>query len=333
MSEGKQIDAKSAMINRPRILLPALALLVCAMAGILQAGAQQAPKSVAATPPPQQKGFDTAKQAADALIAAARDYDVPSLKEIFGPHGDDFIPAADPIAAKNETAAFAAEASEKTAVTTSSTNPARATLVVGNQGWPLPIPIVKIGGKWYFDSKAGHDEILRRRIGANELDAIQVCRGYVDAQMEYASEIHDDSGINQYAQRLTSTPGKHDGLAWQNADGSWGGPVGQTVAKAIEEGYTERGEPFHGYYFKLLKGQGAAAPLGQLDFVIEGVMIGGFALAAAPADYRITGIETFIVSHDGIIYQKDLGTDTLKIFNSMELYNPDKTWHRTDDSW
>jgi hypothetical protein len=333
MSEGKQMNAKSAIINRPRILLPALALLVCAVGGILQAGAQQAAKSAAATPPPQQKSFDTAKQAADALIAAARDYDVPSLKEIFGPHGEDFIPTADPIAAKNGAAAFAAEASEKTAVTTDSKNPARATLVVGNQHWPLPIPIVKIEGKWYFDSKAGHDEILRRRIGANELDAIQVCRGYVEAQMEYASEIHDDSGINQYAQRLTSTPGKHDGLAWQNADGSWGGPVGETVAKAIEEGYTERGEPFHGYYLKLLKGQGAAAPLGQLDFVIEGVMIGGFALAAAPAEYGITGVETFIVSHDGIVYQKDLGTDTLKIFKSMELYNPDKTWHRTDDNW
>ncbi|HMD07996.1 MAG TPA: DUF2950 domain-containing protein [Candidatus Acidoferrum sp.] len=233
----------------------------------------------------------------------------------------------------NGAAAFAAEASEKTAVTTDSKNPARATLVVGNQDWPLPIPIVKIGGKWYFDSKAGHDEIVLRRIGANELDAIQVCRGYVDAQMEYASEIHDDSGINQYAQRLISTPGKHDGLAWQNADGSWGGPVGETVAKAIEEGYTERGEPFHGYYLKLLKGQGAAAPLGQLDFVIEGVMIGGFALAAAPAEYGVTGFETFIVSHDGIVYQKDLGTDTLKVFKSMELYNPDKTWHRTDDNW
>lgn len=331
MSEGKQMISKSAIINCSGIILAAVVLVLFSVVGIARAGAQQAAKSAAATPPSQQKGFDTAKQAADALIAAAKDYDVPSLKEIFGPNGA--FPTADPVQDKNQAAAFAAEAGEKTMVTTDPKNPARATLVVGNEDWPLPIPIVKIGGKWYFDSKAGHDEIVLRRIGANELDAIQVCRGYVDAQMEYASEIHDDSGINQYAQRLTSTPGKHDGLAWQNADGSWGGPVGEAVAKAIEEGYTERGEPFHGYYFKLLKGQGPAAPLGQLDFVIEGVMIGGFALAAAPAEYGVTGFETFIVSHDGIVYQKDLGTDTLKIFKSMELYNPDKTWHRTDDNW
>jgi DUF2950 family protein len=333
MSEGKQMNAKSANIDRSRILLPALALLVCSVAWISQAGAPQAAKSAAAIPPPQQQGYDTPKQAADALIAAAKDYDVPSLKAIFGPGGADFISTADPVQDKSQAAAFAAEAGEKHTVTTDSKNPARATLVVGNQDWPMPIPIVKIAGKWYFDSKAGHDEILRRRIGANELDAIQICRGYVEAQKEYASEIHDDSGINEYAQHLTSTPGKHDGLAWQKADGTWGGPVGEVVAKAIEQGYTERGEPFHGYYFKVLKGQGPAAPLGQLDFVIEGVMIGGFAMAASPADYRVTGVETFIVSHDGIVYQKDLGPDTLKVFQNMDRYNPDKTWHRTDDNW
>jgi hypothetical protein len=310
-----------------------MALLVCPMAGILQAGAPQASNSPVATPPPQQKGFTTAKQAAEALIQAAKNYDLPALKEIFGPNGEDLVSTADPVLDKNQAAAFAAEAGEKNVVTTDPKNPARATLVVGNEDWPLPIPIVKVTGKWYFDSKFGHDEILRRRIGANELDAIQICRGFVDAQTEYASEIHDDSGINEYAQKLISTPGKHDGLAWQNADGSWGGPIGEAIAKAIEQGYMERGEPVHGYYFKILKGQGPAAALGQLDFVIEGVMIGGFALAAAPADYGVTGVETFIVSHDGIVYEKDLGQDTLKIFSGMELYNPDKTWHRTTDNW
>jgi hypothetical protein len=163
-------------------------------------------------------------------------------------------------------------------------------------------------------------------------DRHHICRGYVEVQEEYASEIHDDSGISEYAQKLISTPGKHDGLAWQDADGSWGGPIGEAMAKAIDQGYMKRGEPFHGYYFNLLKGQGPAAPLGQLEFVIEGVMISGFALAA-PTDYRVTGVETFIVSHDGIVYQKDLGPDTLKIFSSMEPYNPDKTWHRTTDNW
>jgi len=333
MNEGKQMKTKPAIVTCSGIVLAATVLAVFSVAGMAQTGAPPAAKSAVATPPPHQKGFDTAKHAADALIAATRDYDPAALKEIFGPNGEDFISTADPVQDKNQATAFAAEASEKAAVTTDSKNPARATLVVGDIDWPLPIPIVKIAGKWYFDSKAGHDEILRRRIGANELDAIQICRGYVEAQKEYASEIHDDSGVNEYAQRIVSTPGKHDGLAWKNAGGSWAGPVGEAVARAIEQGYTERGEPFHGYYFKVLKGQGPAAPLGQLDFVIKDVMIGGFALAAAPAEHGVTGVLTFIVSHDGIVYQRNLGPDTLKVFQSMERYNPDKTWHRTNDNW
>ena len=188
-------------------------------------------------------------------------------------------------------------------------------------------------GKWYFDAKAGRHEILRRRIGANELDAITVCRGYVEAQEEYALTIHDDSGVNQYAQKIISTPGKQDGLAWQNPDGTWGGQMGEAVAKAIDQGYTGCGEPFHGYYFKVLKGQGPSARLGQLDYVINGAMIGGFALVAWPAEYRMIGMETFIVSYDGVVYQKDLGPDTAKIAAAMDRYDPDKTWHETDDDW
>jgi hypothetical protein len=141
----------------------------------------------------------------------------------------------------------------------------------------------------------------------------------------------DASGVNQYAQRIISTPGKQDGLAWRNPDGTWDGPVGEGIARIIEQGYTSRSEPFHGYFLKVLKGQGPAAPLGQLDFVIQGVMIGGFALAAAPAEYKVTGVMTFIVSHDGIVYQKDLGPGTLDAFKKMELYNPDKSWRPTDD--
>jgi hypothetical protein len=148
-----------------------------------------------------------------------------------------------------------------------------------------------------------------------------------------ASLAQGETGLAQYAQRIVSTPGKRDGLAWKNPDGSWGGLIGEAVAKAIEEGYTERSQPFHGYYFKVLKGQGPAAPLGALDYVIQGVMIGGFALVAARAENGVTGIQTFIVGYDGMVYQKDLGPDTLKTAKSMELYNPDKTWHRTDDNW
>ena len=139
--------------------------------------------------------------------------------------------------------------------------------------------------------------------------------------------------MNQFAQKIISTPGKHDGLAWRNPDGTLAGPIAEGIAKALEEGYSSKGQPYHGYFFKILKGQGPNLPLGQLDFVVNGAMIGGFALAAAPAEYRVTGVKTFLVSYEGVVYQKDLGPDTLKIFKDMELYNPDKTWIRTDDKW
>ena len=192
---------------------------------------------------------------------------------------------------------------------------------------------MKQKGKWFFDTKVGREEILNRRIGANELNAIQICLGFVESQHEYAQEKHDDSKVNQYAQRIISTPGKHDGLAWQNPDGTWGGPVGEEVAKALEQGYSNpsQPQPYHGYYFKVLKGQGPAAPMGEMDFVVGGAMIGGFALAAAPAEYRVTGVQTFIVGPDGVVYEKDLGPDTLKTFQSMDKYNPDKTWKVTED--
>jgi len=314
------------------ILLAALVVaLSCALAIASLAQPGSSPKPSTASP--AQKAFATPQKAVDALVQAAEQFDVPALNEIFGPDGKDIVTTSDPLQDKNRAALFAAKAHAKTSVTTDPKNHSRAMLSVGNDDWPFPVPIVQKAGKWYFDSKAGLKEILARRIGEDELDAIQVCRGYVEAQKEYASEIHDDSGINQYAQRIISTPGKKDGLVWRNEDGSLGGPISDEIAKAIEQGYTRRSEPYHGYYFKILKGQGPAAPLGQLDFVIEGVMIGGFALVAAPAEYRITGVQTFIISHDGIVYQKDLGPEGLETFEKMERYNPDKTWRRTNDQW
>jgi len=155
----------------------------------------------------------------------------------------------------------------------------------------------------------------------------------VEAQEEYSQEKHDDSKVNQYAQRIISTPGKHDGLAWKNADGTWGGPVGEGVARALEQGYSKQGQPFHGYYFKVLNKQGPAASMGEMDFMVGDAMIGGFALAAAPAEYRVTGVKTFMVGPNGVVYEKDLGKDTLKTFESMDKYNPDKTWKETDDDW
>jgi hypothetical protein len=311
-----------------------LATLVIALCFSVAMSAQPLSEpSAAAFPQTTQTGFATPQEAAAALIKAAGDYDLPALTAMFGADGEDMVSTADPVQDKNNAAAFAERAQKKNSVVVDPKNPNQATLLVGEEEWPLPVPLVKKGSKWYFDSKTGHDEIVYRRIGANELDAIQVCRGFVEAQEEYASEVHDDSGINQYAQRTISTDGKQDGLAWKKPDGSWEGPVSETVAKAIEQGYTTSGEPFHGYYFKVLKGQGPAAPNGELDYVINGVMIGGFALVAWPAEYKVTGVQTFIVSYSGIVYQKDLGPDTAKVAAAMERYNPDKTWHSTDDNW
>ena len=282
---------------------------------------------------PKQKQFDTPKQATDSLVQAAETFDVPALKEILGPDSADIISSEDSVGDRNRAHDFAAKAKEKSSVDVDPKNPNLAILSVGNDNFPVPIPLVKEKAKWHFDTKVGREEILNRRIGANELDAIEVCRGFVEAQNEYAQEKHDDSKANQYAQKIISTPGKHDGLAWQNPDGTWGGPVGEGVAKALEEGYSERGQPYHGYFFKVLKKQGANAALGEMDFVVNGAMIGGFALVAAPAQYRVTGVKTFMVGPAGIVYEKDLGPKTLETFKATEAFNPDKTWEVTDDQW
>jgi hypothetical protein len=281
-----------------------------------------------------QMTFSTPQAAVEMLIKATNDYDVPTLTQIFGSAGEDFISTADPVQDKNAIEKFADMARAKNNVQIDPKNSNRATVIVGDDDWPFPVPLVRKSGKWRFDSDAGRTEILLRRIGANELDAIQVCRGYVEAQKEYATTIHDDSVVNQYAQKIISTPGKQDGLYWQNADGTSGGPISEPVAKAIEEGYSvDKKTAFHGYYFKILKGQGPAAPIGKLDYVIQGAMIGGFALIAAPAEYRVTGVKTFIVGPQGIVYQKDLGPNTLTIAKGIELFDPDKTWQPTDDQW
>ena len=302
---------------------------------LLGLGLHAAPSSksdTASAPASAQKQFDTPKQAADALVQVAANFDVAAAKEILGPDSEDIVASEDPVQDKNRAAEFAAKAKEKMSVQTDKKNPNQAIVLVGNDEFSLPIPLVKQKGKWFFDTKVGREEILNRRVGANELNAIEICRGFVDAQHEYAAEKHDGSKVNQYAQRVISTPGKHDGLAWQNPDGTWEGPVGEEVATALQEGYSAQGgKPYHGYYFKVLKGQGPAAPMGEMDCMVGGAMIGGFALAAAPAEYRVTGVMTFIVGPDGVVYEKDLGPDTLKTFQSMDKYNPDKTWKVTED--
>ena len=272
-----------------------------------------------------ERTFASPEAAVTALVAAAERFDVPELKAILGPEGEPLVSTADAVADRKHAAAFAAEARTHQRLEFDSTRTS-AVLNVGAEDWPMPIPIVEDGGKWYFDASVGKEEILRRRIGQNELDAITVCRGYVEAQRDYARVRHDGALVNQYAQRVISTPGKQDGLAWRTADGTWHGPVGEEVAGYITEGYSDRSKPFHGYYYKVLKGQGPDAPLGEMNFMVEGAMIGGFALVAAPADYGVTGIQTFIVSYEGIVYEKDLGEKSVEAFKTMERYNPDSTW-------
>ena len=285
----------------------------------------------AISPALAQKAFTTPEQASEALIAAAESFDVPALKEILGPDGLDLVVTEDPVNDKTQAQNFAAKAREKNAIVRDPKKSSRAQLTVGNEDWPLPIPLVKSSKGWRFDTKAGRQELLYRRIGQNELDAIEVCRGYVEAQHEYALEKHDGATVNQYAQRVLSTPGKHDGLAWQDADGSWQGPVGEGIARVIAEGYTDRIEPYHGYHFRILKAQGKHASFGEIDYVVKGVMIGGFALVAAPAEYRITGVKTFIVNQDGIVYEKDLGPHTAQAVKEMWRFDPDPSWHPVEE--
>jgi hypothetical protein len=314
--------------HRPLLALLAGFCVALTFEGTLSAAPEQSGKATAATTPSSssQKIFPSPNEAATALIVAAEQFDVEALREILGPAGIDLVVSEDAVQDRNQATSFAARARAKHNVVTDKKNPNRAILFIGEEDWPLPIPIVLAKGGWRFDAKQGRQELLYRRIGGNELDAIQVCRGYVEAQHDYASKKRDGSRLNQYAQRTISTPGKQDGLAWKTADGKWEGPVGEHIAEVIAEGYTDKAKPYHGYYFKILKGQGPAAPMGEMDYVVEGVMIGGFAFVAAPAEYTVTGVKTFIVSHTGVVYQKDFGEKTLDAFKAMERFNPDKTW-------
>lgn len=312
---------------RPLWIIPAVCacLFASSLLSAQQPTEQQARAAgVAAAAGP--RSFDTPQQAADTLLAAAESFDVDALEEIFGPGGRDIVLSGEYPQDRQRAADFVAEAHEMKSVSVDPKSGKRAILSVGRENWPLPVPIVKRGNKWFFDARAGQQELLNRRIGANELDAIAICRGYVEAQHEYAMKPREGYDVNQYAQRIVSSRGKQDGLAWQNPDGTWGGPVGAKVARAIEQGYTSGAEPYHGYFFKILKGQGPAAPHGEMDFVVKGVMIGGFALAAAPAEYGVTGVKTFIVSHDGVVYERDFGQATLDKFKQMERFDPAKPW-------
>jgi len=248
----REKSAHPSILNFP--WLSGAALWASLLTPALLAG-QTAAKTTEAALSTGAKAFNTPQEAAGALVEAAEKFDVRALEEIFGRDGDDIVLSGEYPQDRQRAASFAAEAREKKGVSVDPKRGNRAFLLVGNEDWPFPVPLVKLGGKWYFDAKAGREELLHRRIGGNELDAIDVCRGYVEAQHEYALQKREGYEVNQYAQRIVSTPGKQDGLAWQSADGNWGGPIGEKIARAIEQGYSGGAEPYHGYFFKILKGQ------------------------------------------------------------------------------
>jgi hypothetical protein len=341
-ADGRKSQDRSARMNShtSKVSTP---LLVCVLAVLAAAGATRstgaestaaakpAATPAAATTAKQPQTFESAQKAADALVAAAEKFDVPGLIRIVGEKGEDLI-LTDEYAQDRESALeFAAQARKKMHVAVDPKDAGLAWLLVGEEDWPFPMPIVKHQGRWSFDAEEGRDELIWRRIGRNELDAIEICHGYVEAQYDYSFRKVSGYEVPQYAQRIIASPGKQDGLAWQKPDGTWAGPIGEKVAEAIQQGYDLKANPYHGYFFKVLKGQGPAAPLGTLDFVVKGAMIGGFALVAAPAEYGETGVKTFMVSHTGIVYQKDLGPGTLEEFQKMELFNPDKSWSVVPD--
>lgn len=321
MKRNRNMTIANVGRNRSGMVL-ALGASVCVFLLLLLV----APSSLTAQSATGPRLFASPEQAAEALVAAAEKFDGAELSSILGPDSYDIVNTGEPVADREVATEFATKAREKISIARDPRYPGRVFINIGNDNWPFPIPLIRQGAKWRFDTGAGRQEIVYRRIGRNELDAIQICRGFVDAQHDYALTKHDGLSVNQYAQRIISTPGKQDGLAWQNSDGTWSGAVSQKAALAIEKSYTGQVAPFHGYYFKVLKGQGSAAPLGRLDYVINGAMIGGFALLAYPAQYRVTGVKSFIVSQDGVVYEKDLGTDTLGVAKTIELFNPDKTW-------
>jgi len=306
-----------------------VALAFFGMRALPAASQAQAP-APAKAPAPAQPTFTTPELAVEAAVKAATAGQA-ALLELFGPDGKDLIASGDAVQDQKDRAEFIRRTKEKTVIVKDAGDPRYATVQIGNDGFPFAIPLLQTGGKWKWDTAEGRYEVLLRHIGANELDTITVCRGYVEAQLEYAGMNPTQTGVHEYAQKIISTPGKRDGLYWKTEAGGPESPISEAVARAIAEGYTTKTEPYHGYYYKVLTAQGKAAPLGEMDFVVQGHMIGGFALVAWPAQYRVTGVKTFMISSSGIVYEKDLGADTAKIASAITRYAPDKTWTVTED--
>lgn len=278
----------------------------------------------------EQPGFETADEAARQLAQALRTNDLKLAEEILGPESKDLLYSGDEVADANGRKKFVELYDEKHRLEQGS-DANRRTLCVGEIDWPLPIPILKSGDVWVFDTASGLDELVNRRIGKNELDTIQVCLAYCDAQQEYFEADRDGDGVLEYAQKIRSSEGKRDGLFWKVGDGEPESPLGALAAQAVREGYTggnpdEGPLPYHGYYYKVLKSQGKHAAGGAFGYVANGHMIGGFALVAYPAEYGNSGVMSFIVGHDGKVFEKDLGDDTDRVAEAMGAFDPDASW-------
>ena len=280
----------------------------------------------------KQRTFASPEEAVEALVTALRSNDVNALEAIFGPGSRDLIMSGDPVKDQSGRERFLKFYDEKNRLEETAD---KVFLSVGDDDWPLPIPIVKRDALWRFDAKEGMDEILARRIGRNELSVIQVCLAYVDAQREYVIKDRDTDSLLEYAQKFRSDPGKKNGLYWNVKEGEEQSPLGPLVAAAHEKGYTAKQSggkpvPYHGYYYRILKAQGKNATGGAYDYMVNGQMIGGFALVAYPARYVSSGVMTFIVNHDGVVYEKDLSDNTENAALAMKLFNPDGTWKKVE---
>jgi hypothetical protein len=274
-----------------------------------------------------QEKFASAEEAASALVGAVKTGDAKAILAVLGPDGEAIVSSGDPVADSNAREKFVAAYDAKHTLELEGNG--TQTLILGDEGWPFPVPLANKAGEWQFDTKAGLEEILHRRVGRNELAAIEVARGYVQAQNEYAES---SSGGRAYAQRIVSSPGKKDGLYWPTGEAESSSPLGDLIAKASAEGYKvgQGPIPYHGYFYRILKGQSGNAAGGAYDYVVDGKMIGGFALVAYPAEYGNSGIMTFMVNHDGTVFQKDLGPDTGKLARKIESFAPDQTWTKVD---
>jgi hypothetical protein len=303
------------MSNTKSLILRASLLTVAMALTLREAASQNSPQT-----------FPTPQAAAKAFVDAAAQNDTAALLKLLGPGGKDIVQSGDAADDQAARAQFAQRARAKLQVEPDRDNPNRATIIAGDQNWPFPVPLVRKNGQWYFDAARGRVEILARRIGRNELAAIDVCRAYVEAQMEYASRDRDADGTLEYAQRIISSPGKKDGLYYEGEPENLAPKSFADAAAVLMQGQGKKPVPYHGYFFHILKAQGPDAQGGAMDYVVKGEMMGGFALIAWPAEYGVSGVKTLIVNHQGIVYEKDLGPQTAALARQMTRFNPDKSW-------